>query len=125
MNPFAEMVKKRRAHMRLGLRELCEKCGLDPSNWSKVERGIASPPKDLSIIDKIRRALDYAKNTTEAIALRDNAFIARHEIPADIIKDKQLVAKLPIFFRSVRGDKHTPGELRKLAELIRDSETAE
>ena len=25
---------------------------------------------------------------------------------------------------TVRGDKHSPGELRKLAELIRDSESA-
>jgi len=124
MNAFAELVRKRRAELRLGLRAFCIKCELDPSNWSKIERGLAMAPKDTIVIGKIRRALQYAKDTAEAAALSDCAFIVQGRIPADIVKDKELAAKLPVFFRSVRGDKHSPGELRKLAELIRDSESA-
>lgn len=123
MNAFAEIIKKRRAELRLSLREFCAKANVDPSNWSKIERGLSPPPKTKTILDAIRDVLQFPKDSSEAGALFDAAFIGHGMIPPDIITDKKLSAMLPVFFRTVRGDKHTEAELRNLAEIIRDSET--
>jgi len=125
MNAFAESVRSRRVKLRMTLRDFCRACELDPSNWSKVERSLASPPKEPSVLQRIAKALGYDKNSAESMNLADLSAISQGMIPHTIMKDAQLVAKLPMFFRSVRGDKHTHGELRSLAEIIRDSETPE
>ncbi len=125
MNKFAETIKNRRVELRLSLRQFCLKCQFDPSNWSKIERGLASPPKDKSFLNKIIAVLGYETGSTESQDLMDYAFISSGKIPEDILSDEKLVAKLPIFFRSVRGDKHNDQELRKLVEIIRDSESKE
>jgi len=125
MNKFAEIIKKRRLELRLSLRQFCLKCQFDPSNWSKIERGLASPPKDKSVLEKISDVLGYKPKSPESQNLMDSAFITCGKIPDDILSDKKLVAKLPIFFRSLRGDKHSDQELRNLVEIIRDSETKE
>jgi len=125
MNAFAEMVKQRRFELRIGLREFCQACNLDPSNWSKIERGLASPPKDKNVIDLIRKTLKYKANSKEAQILADNAAIGAGTIPADLLKDANIAPRLPLFFRAIRGEKHTDSELRKLVEIIREAETPE
>jgi len=39
------------------LREFCRPAELDPSNWSKVERGILPPPKSSKTMADIASAL--------------------------------------------------------------------
>ncbi len=43
---FGDYLKSRRLERDLTLRDFCRSAGEDPSNWSKVERGILPPPTD-------------------------------------------------------------------------------
>jgi transcriptional regulator with XRE-family HTH domain len=43
---FGEYLKGKRLEKDLTLRDFCRSAGEDPSNWSKVERGILPPPTD-------------------------------------------------------------------------------
>lgn len=46
---FAEYIKDLRVEKEITLREFCKISGLDPSNWSKIERGIHAPPKSKEV----------------------------------------------------------------------------
>jgi transcriptional regulator with XRE-family HTH domain len=54
---FGSIVKDLRIGQRKTLRQFCEEHGLDPSNWSKIERGVNPPPKDESTLSKWARML--------------------------------------------------------------------
>jgi len=51
----------------------------------------------------------------------DLAAADRGIIPRDIMDDKALVKELPAFFRTLRGQKPTEAEMRKVIEKIRKS----
>ncbi len=43
---FGVYVRRVRLEAKLLLRDFCRQVDIDPSNWSKVERGLLRPPKD-------------------------------------------------------------------------------
>lgn len=98
---FNEIAKNARLDQRLSLRQFCLETGLDPSNWSKVERGVNPPPRDPDTMTRIADKL--ALFGTSRNEFFDAADISRSEIPADILSDDDLVRKLPAFFRAMRG----------------------
>ncbi len=52
------------------------------------------------------------------MTLSERYFIV-NVIPNAIMNDKELVAKLPLVFRTIQGKKLTDRQLRNLAEVIR------
>jgi len=112
---FNEFVKKMRIENQVSLREFCRKTDLDPSNWSKIERGILLPPKDPEILAKIADCLGFEKDGSEYKFLFELAAIA--SIPQGIVEE-DVLDKLPLFFRTVRGNKPTEAELRALFNFI-------
>jgi transcriptional regulator with XRE-family HTH domain len=121
MSNFGNLVKRIRAEKRLGLREFCIASGCDPSNWSKVERGLLPPPQDEHLLNRIAVILEMEENSKEREQLFDFAAIDAGKIPAYILSDEELVKKLPVFFRTASGKKPTPEDLEKLAEILRNS----
>jgi transcriptional regulator with XRE-family HTH domain len=118
---FSERVKKLRIEKRLTLRDFCAHVGLDPSNWSKVERGVNAPPSDGTTLNKIADFFGLSGN--EKVAFLDAAAIQRHEIPQDLADQELFVRALPAFFRAARGHKLTEEELKSFAEDIRGLHT--
>ena len=57
MITFGEYIRNLRIENNLTLREFCKSAKLDPSNWSKIERGIAPPPKSKIILHGIAEIL--------------------------------------------------------------------
>lgn len=55
---FGDYCRQTRAAKEIPLREFCRKANVDPANWSKIERGIASPPKSMEILNRVARALE-------------------------------------------------------------------
>jgi len=51
MRKFGEYIKDLRVEKEITLREFCKTAGLDPSNWSKIERGIHTPPKSKEVLE--------------------------------------------------------------------------
>jgi transcriptional regulator with XRE-family HTH domain len=116
MKNFHQFIQEKRVERNVTLREFCRATELDPSNWSKVERGIADPPKSKEILDRIAVALQF--NDEEKHTLMDLAMI--ESIPEDLRPTEDILEKLPIFFRTVRGEKPTEDELRKLIERLKE-----
>jgi transcriptional regulator with XRE-family HTH domain len=118
---FGELIKKIRAEKRLGLREFCLAADFDPSNWSKVERGVSSPPQDQKILNRIVAILGLPENSKEKENIFDYAAIDAGKIPQYILNDAELVKRLPVFFRTATGKKPTVEELKRLAEILKHS----
>jgi transcriptional regulator with XRE-family HTH domain len=118
---FGEFIKKLRAEKRLGLREFCIATDCDPSNWSKVERGMLPPPQDQVLLDRICVILGLQENSEKRELVFDYAAIDAGKIPQYVLKDAELVKRLPVFFRTATGKKPTEEELAKLAEILRHS----
>lgn len=115
---FGGMIKNRRAELETGLREFCEKISYDPSNWSKIERGIFPPPQDETLISKIAAVLDFS--VEEIQQLRDFADLDRDKIPKDISEDEYVLKMLPAFMRTVQELKPSENDMDELLKLIRE-----
>ncbi len=116
---FGAFVKQLRTAKRIGLREFCSRHGLDPSNWSKIERGVLPPPKSQETLEEWAKYLGLRKGEDDWYRFFDFASLEQGKLPADILSDQELVAKLPLFFRTLRGQKPTRQELTELAQLLR------
>jgi transcriptional regulator with XRE-family HTH domain len=117
MTNFHEFIKQKRVEKEITLREFCRAAELDPSNWSKVERGLADPPKSKEMLERISEALRLDKE--EKNTLLDLAMI--ESIPMDLRPEENILEKLPLFFRTVRGEKPTEQELRDLIKALTKS----
>jgi transcriptional regulator with XRE-family HTH domain len=116
---FGEFIKERRINKGISLREFCKRVEIDASNWSKVERGLLTPPQDEERLRKIARALDIKFGSALWKEMKDKANIDAGIIPNDILSDEKVLNSLPMFFRTIRSEKPTPEELDKLINMIR------
>lgn len=67
----------------------------------------------------VRGALCDLFSQEEIIAMRDLAMI--DSIPMDLRPQENILEKLPLFFRTVRGEKPTEEELKRLIKTIIES----
>ncbi len=118
---FGRLLKEIRKQRNLGLREFCLKNGIDPGNYSRLERGQFPPPQSAEQIEKYAVALDVERGSDLWLELFDLASAERGEIPADLMSDEELVEKLPAFFRTLRAKQLSPDKLDELVERIRRS----
>ncbi|MEW6088268.1 MAG: helix-turn-helix transcriptional regulator [bacterium] len=118
---FGEFLKTFRKKNRITLREFCIKASADPGNMSKIERGAMVPPQDQDILKRYAYALGLKERSDNWYTFFDLAAASRGMIPKDIMSDKEVVKILPAFFRTLRGQKPTPKEMKKIAEKIRKS----
>ena len=101
------------------LRKFCQDHGLDASNASKMERGLLVPPYET--LERYAKCLRLKESSNEWFTLFDLAAAARGEIPADILSDEDLLASLPVVFRTIRGEKLTPEQIDELIKMIREA----
>ncbi|HAM87969.1 MAG: Helix-turn-helix domain protein [Candidatus Falkowbacteria bacterium GW2011_GWC2_38_22] len=120
-NNFGAILKEFRFKKNLSLREVCKEIGYDPSNWSKIERGVLAPPTDLNTLHKWALTLGLKKGDSAYQDFIDQANISQGIIPEDILAQKNLVKSLPAFFRTIRNDKPSKEEIDTLIKLIRNS----
>jgi len=119
LKQFGQYLKALRIQKELSLRNICKKIGYDPSNWSKIERGVISPPSDEKILTKWAGALGLLEASKELHVFIDEAKISQGIIPQDILEQKNAVKYLPAFFRTLRNKKPTKKEIDDLIRLIR------
>jgi transcriptional regulator with XRE-family HTH domain len=113
---FGEFFKKKRLEQNISLRQFCLKNGFDAGNLSKMERGLLAPPSSTDLLSKYASALGLKEGTDEWREFFDRASACRGEMPIEILQDDELVQKLPLFFRTLRGEK-VPEE--KLDEIMK------
>lgn len=114
---FGKLIKQLRIAKQLTLRQCCAELGVDPSNWSKMERGVTPPPKDMGLLERWAKFFGVGKEKKQEFL--DLAAIARSELPADVASDERVLAALPAFFRAVRGSELEGDKLKEFIEDIR------
>ncbi len=121
LQKFGKILKELRIKKGLSLREVFKETGYDPSNWSKIERGIISPPADEKALVKWAKILGLAQKKKELREFIDEAQVAQGIIPQDILSQPNAVKYLPAFFRTLRNEKPNKEEIDRLIDLIRKS----
>jgi len=117
---FGSYFEQLRQEQGLTLRMFCKKASCDPANISRMERGLIPPPKGRGILGKYALALNLVEGSDEWYQFFDLAAADQGIVPQDIMEDAELVKVLPVFFRTLRGQKPTKAEMDKLAIKIRD-----
>jgi len=118
---FGDLVKDLRIKQEKTLRQFCLDHGHDPSNWSKIERGINPPPRDEKTLERWAKQLGLKDDSPEWHHFMDLADVARGEIPKHVLTDEELLTKLPVFFRSIRGAELTKEQLDDLIQKVREA----
>lgn len=121
LKKFGELLKDLRMRQNFSLRDICKMVNYDPSNWSKIERGLISPPNDERTLSQWAGALGIKEGSTEHYDFIDLANIAQGIIPDYIMQEKDLVRALPAFFRTARNEKPTKKEIDDLINLIKNN----
>ena len=107
MGRFGEFVRARRAKLEVPLRQFCEANEIYPSNWSKLERGLLSPPQG-ETLERYAKALKLKKGSPEWFEFCDLASAETGRIPPDLA-DSEFAAKLPVLFRTLRANARDGG----------------
>ncbi len=118
MQSFGEFIKDKRIQKKIALREFCRTTKIDPSNWSKIERGVLPPPKNRMLLQEISNALKIEYQSEDFYTLMDLAAISF--IPKALCANESVIEKLPVFFRTLRSEKPSRKELEELIKLIKE-----
>lgn len=120
LSVFGEFVKAKRLALNLSLREFCKRIDEDPSNWSKIERGLFLPPKSEVVLTNLAKALKIEKGSEDWEKLNDLSNVTAGTIPDYIMQDRDIVEALPAFFRTVGNTKPNKEQLQKLITFLKD-----
>jgi transcriptional regulator with XRE-family HTH domain len=112
---FGNLLKRLRAVRGLTLRDFCQQNRLDPGNYSRLERGLYPPPQNHEILERYARCFGLVPGSDDWLEFFDAAAAENGRIPDDLMSDRELVEKLPVLFRTLRGQ---PVPLEKLDELV-------
>ncbi len=118
---FGEFFKTRRIAIKKTLRQFCIENGLDPGNISKLERGLLSPPQNREKLEEYAGYLKIKKGSDDWYTFFDLAAAETGRIPEDIMTKGKIEDKLPILFRTLRGQKVSDENLEKLIKILRDA----
>lgn len=115
---FGQFVYNLRMKERLTLREFCRITELDPGNWSRIERSLATPPKSKQVLMDVAKALKLKQKSDDWHTLFELATIGY--MPSELLDNPSLVEMLPVLFRTVRGDKPSKQDLERLIQMLRE-----
>lgn len=114
---FGERIKQLRLERNLGLREFCENVGVDPSNWSKIERGFKNfNTEDSLLFHSITVNLQIPKDSDLWAELFLLSYV--DNIDREKLFDENLLLKSLPFCLSVDGKKPTIEQYERLLELL-------
>lgn len=117
---FGEFFKEKRMNFGLTLRKFCEKHNLDAGNMSKMERGISQPPKSDELLKKYAKLLKLEEGSDGWYLFFDLAAAETGRLPKELV-EKDIVARMPVLFRTIRRKKLSKDKLDKLIKLIKES----
>lgn len=115
--------KFRELRLRLGvsLRMFCIEHKLDPSNISKLERGLLAPPQKREILERYAACLKIEEGSDDWYEFFDLAAAEKGRIPEDIRSDEELLRKVPILFRAARGQDVSKADVDALLDKLRET----
>lgn len=118
---FSEKFRELRLRLGMSLRAFCAKHGLDPSNISKLERGLVSAPQKQEILQRYAACLEIKEGSDDWYQFFDLAAAEKGRIPQDIRSDEDLLKKVPILFRAARGQEVSKADVEALLEKLKEA----
>ncbi len=120
-NAFGSFFKELRQNQAITLRQFCLDNGFDPGNISKMERGLLPPPGSEAKLKEYAKALKIRRGSEAWYQFFDLARTATGRIPPEVMRNRDVAARLPLLFRTLRGQKVSEQKLNELIRLIRQS----
>lgn len=118
-NAFGAFFKKLRLERKMTLRQFCEANRYDPGNISKLERGLLPPPESEAKLTEYAKAFKIRRGSDAWYQFFDLARASRGKLPPEVLRKRDVVARLPLLFRTLRGQKVSKEKLDELVEMIR------
>lgn len=118
-SPFGSLFKELRIRQEMTLRQFCDAHGYDPGNISKLERGLLPPPESDAKLTEYAKALKIRRGSDAWYHFFDLARASRGKLPPEILRKRDVVSRLPLLFRTLRGQKVSEQKLNELIEMIR------
>jgi transcriptional regulator with XRE-family HTH domain len=116
---FGEFFSAKRKSLGKTLREFCRENGFDAGNMSRLERGLQTPPQSKEKRRQYASALGIKEGSEEWLEFCDLATISAGKIPDSIVSDKELMAEVPILFRSIKKEGIEKERIQKLLEALK------
>ena len=73
------------------------------------------------MLNQIAEILKLGEDSKERELLFDYAAIDKGMIPKYVLEDKEVLKRLPLFFRTATGKKPTKDELELLAKILKNA----
>lgn len=118
---FGALFYQKRQATGLTLRKFCERHHLDPANVSRWERNLLPPPLAETSLRRLAVALGIEEDSDEWQLFFDLAAATQGVLPTDLRGRTDLVAKMPLVFRTLRGEAVTEEKLHDLYQAIKDA----
>lgn len=116
---FGEHFKELRINLGVTLRAFCQEHGYDPGNMSRMERGMLQPPQSEEKLTEYASALGLQQGSDEWFTFFDLAAAQSGRLPKELLSDEEVMDKLPVLFRTLRGQKVDKKHLNALIDKIR------
>ena len=116
---FGELLRELRLAKGLTLRAYCQQNGEDPGYISRIERGLAAAPRDNTVLGRLAKSVGIKEDTAEWRTFHDLADISAGRIPRRVMEEEELVKHLPLFFRTISGERFPEEKLEELIDYIR------
>lgn len=120
MAQLGDYLRARRESLQIGLRKFCEHIGMDPSNYSKIERGTVDPPQG-DVLRRIAKGLKISQKSPEWREMQALAAGDRGLIPDDIRQNERVMEAMPAFYDLVRNSRLVEVDGETLFELYKKS----
>lgn len=114
MKNLGELIKEKRINKGFTLRKFCLEIKADPSNWSKIERGLVKFPTK-SVLDEVSKVLELSDD--EINEIKELSIIQTISNESDL--EERVLQALPVFFRTTRDIKPSEKQLNELIDIIR------
>jgi transcriptional regulator with XRE-family HTH domain len=121
VSTFGTFVLDRRHKLEMGLRRFCMEVQMDPGSWSKVERGLESPPQSREKLTLISDKLNLSEEEKEHLFTL--ARLGAGKLPDNVKHNPELLAVLPAFFRTIDRLKPSQQELRQYVADLMNNES--
>jgi transcriptional regulator with XRE-family HTH domain len=118
---FGEYFRELRLRQGLTLRAFCSEHGEDPAYISRLERGLILPPRDGAVLKRLAAALSLKPDTEHWDEFFSLADVSAGRIPSRVMGDEELVKRLPLFFRTITGERFPDEKLDELIAFIKEN----
>lgn len=116
---FGEFFRELRLKRGYTLREYCRNFNQDPAFISRMERGKISPPQNQNKLEELAQSLGLKRDSEEWGHFLSLALVSAGRIPEEIMSDEEALRHVPVFLRTLRGEKLSEEQLDALFDVIK------